>query len=191
MAKGDTARALANAPLNHAPAAGQPDEPPNTQLKDALELAAVKAALEQQAETLKDVVLPFTLKGFKLNGKAKDYPGDDDPTVITRKVAFAILQLRNSTFTINANVYRATHTTVKDEKGRVRVATRMTMPNSGKMGGFKPILDTDDPREERALTEFRKHVADEFKVWLSKLANGNAVVTAKGSSHADEVVDFE
>ena len=190
---GTIARDLANAPIV------QPVVPvvvvppvvePQTAMAAALTTAIVESMQAEQARTIAPVVIPFKLAGFKLNGKAKDYPSDDDPSVVSRKVAFAVLTVGDTGYKLLASIYRVTHTTVKNDAGKTKVVTRCTMPNSGKMGGFKPIIDTDDPREQRALDDLRAHIVGEFKTWLAD-TNGAASVTTKIVAAADESVDFE
>lgn len=181
--KGNIARELAHAPLHT-------ESVPSTAMGAAMADAIIGQMQEKQAESIKPVTLPFTLSGFKLNGKAKDYPSDDDPTIISRKVAFAVLAIGDSGFRFQASIYRVTHSAIKDDKGRVKVATRCTMPNAGKMGGFKTIIETDDPREQRALDEFKAGLVRQFRDWL-KETSGIGAVQAKGTSHADEFVEFE
>lgn len=187
--KGNIAAALAHAPLVHA-------EPVVTvqagnDMRTAMETAIIDQMQAGQAEAIKAVVLPFKLVGFKLNGKAKDYPGDDDPTVISRKVAFGICQITGSNFRFMVSIYRNRHTAVTNAQGQIKTITRCTMPNSGKMGGFRPILDTDDAREERALDTFRAEVATSFKAWVKAQEGGQQAVSTAGRTHADDIVDFE
>jgi hypothetical protein len=173
---GNTARTMAAAPLQT--------------MQAAIETAVIAQKLDEQARTLAPVKLPFELVAFKLNGKAKDYPSDDDPTVISRKVAIAQVRLANSGITFKANVYRTRYTAIKNDAGLIKVTTRVTLPTTGK--GFPmAVFETDDSREQRAIDEFRAKLAADFKVWLAALEGGKAAVNAKGTNHADEIVDFE
>lgn len=195
---GNIARELANVPLHTADDAA-PVALDNAHVgavtDTAMGSAMVDALIGQmqtaQAATIAPVAVPFKLAGFKLNGKAKDYPSDDDPTVISRKVAFAVLTIGDSGYKLLASIYRVTHTAVKNDAGKTKVVTRCTMPNGGKMGGFKPIIDTDDPREQRALDDLRADVVRSFQTWLKETTSGVAAVTAKQTDAPGEHVDFE
>lgn len=186
--RGNVAREMAAAPLatEVIPAIAE------TVMAAAISDAIIEQKLEEQAETLKPATVPFKLVGFKLNGKAKDYASDDDKTVVSRKVAFAVFGIADSKFTFQCGVTRVTHSSVKDpaNPNRVKVVTRVSMPNGGKMTGFKQIIDTDDPREQRALDEMRAETVQAFKAWLKDESNQSAV-QHKGAVHADESVDFE
>lgn len=156
----------------------------------ALQGAIVDQMLTEQAESIAPVALPFTITGWKLNGKAQDFPSTDDPSVVSRKVALATVAIAGTALTFTAAIYRVTHGKIKNDKGQTKVVTRMTLPSTGK--GFPvPVFNTDDPRTERALAEFRAAGVASYKAWIAGIDGGKSAVGAAQTAHASDAVDFE
>lgn len=160
---------------------------PTTALGIAMADAAVNALQHEQAKTLTPVNLPFILGAFKMNGKVKDYPNEDGS--VTRKLATATVTLGESAITFGVSIYQTVRTVVIDGANKVRRETYCSLPSTGK--GFpRPVFETDDPRTERAITDWRVSTAAAYREWATKINAGSP--DAAGRKHGeDRIVEID
>lgn len=186
---GNTAREMAAAPLSPtlpSSAFGIPEAPAaqaGADIKTALETAIIAEMLTEQSKTIAPLAMPFTLVGFKLNGKAKDYVNDDKST--TRKVAFAILTVGPFRFDASITV-TSTAVTDGEHKGKTRREFACKFPNKGKNEGYKPLFETDNPIAERELAMLRVDITREYRKWAATLET--APERMAGRKHGEDTV---
>ena len=111
-------------------------------------------------------LIPFLLRGFKLpGGTVNPFTNEDGST--TKRLAYALMQVRGSEFHFSASVYE---TTVGQNPG-----VYCAMPSSGK--GFpRPVFVTDDPATQNAYDGWKETIIDAYFAWEAKLQSGDRPV---------------
>jgi hypothetical protein len=183
---GNTARGMASAPL-HTHTADQPE----TAMAGALATAIIENKLDAQAAVMADVKLPFALMAFKLNGKAKDYPTDDGKAT-QRTIAFAGIKINGTGIVFPASISMTVGKEPVDVNGVKKIQRSYTckFPNQGRATGYKPLFETDNPREENAIAAFRRDIAKQAVAWIKTLETRPD--RAEGRKHGeDSVVEFD
>jgi len=132
----------------------------------AMAAADVKGNGERKAE--KRELIPFVCLGFKLpNGKVNPFKNEDGS--ITKRLAYALMQIKGSEIHFNASIY--------ETEGGQNPGIYCAMPSSGK--GFpRPVFVTDHPATQNAYETWRDSIVDSYFAWEAKLSDGDRPVSS-------------